>query len=463
MRSKFLFFLFLGFSLVGKAQDTIGFKSFLERIKSNHPLFQKANNVGEMGRLAKRSAQGGFDPFLSGDYDNKYFDNKNYYSVLNMQVKQPLYAAQYLSAGYGFAQGVFLNPEEKTPKGGLPFLGIETALGQGMFIDKRRAEVLKAEGYEKYYDAEKLRLQNELLFQATTAYFEWIFTLKEISLSRYFLELAQQRFLGIKSLTEIGENAAIDSVEAFILYQSRVLQLQSVQMDLNKVENYLKSQNWMGDNQTQSFRGLMQQRDTLEQYFEWVKGHYLKTQLAGQFSNPEVKKYEAYQKVLEVEKKWRAELIKPKLDIKYNFLGNSPSANAYFNTNNYKWGMNFAMPLLLRTARNDYKIAKLSLKNNELELNNKKNELDLKLEVIQRNLNLLTEQLANADQNARLNKQLLAAEKLKFDSGESSLFLLNTRESRWMDAELKLAEYRVKFIKGVFELVYVRGDLGYEW
>jgi outer membrane protein TolC len=125
--------------------------------------------------------------------------------------------------------------------------------------------------------------------------------------------------------------------------------------------------------------------------------------------------------------------------------------------------MNFAMPLLLRTARNDYKIAKLSLKNNELELNNKKNELDLKLDVIQRNLNLLTEQLANAEQNARLNKQLLAAEKLKFDSGESSLFLLNTRESRWMDAELKLAEYRVKFIKGVFELVYVRGDLGYEW
>jgi len=463
MRSNWIFVLCMGMSLALQAQDTIGYKRFLERIKSNHPLFLKASNIGEMGRLAKKSAQGGFDPFISGDYDNKFFDGKNYFSVLNMQVKQPLYAAQYLTAGYGFTQGTFLNPEEKTPTGGLPFLGIETALGQGLIIDKRRAEVLKAEGYEKYYDAEQLRLQNDLLFQASMGYFDWVFTLKEFSLSRYFMELAKQRFDGIKSLAAIGESAAIDSVEAFILYQSRVLQLQSVQIDLNKAETYLQSQNWMGINQPQSARGILQQRDSLEQYFEWVKGHFLKTQLAGPSLNPEVKKYEAYQKVLEIEKKWRAELIKPKLDIKYNFLGNSPSSNAYLNANNYKWGMSFSMPVLLRTSRNDFKIARLNLRNNEFELNNKRNELDLKLDVIQRNLTLLTEQLANAEQNARFNKQLLNAEKLKFDSGESSLFLLNTRESRWMDAELKLAEYRAKFIKGVFELIYIRGDLGYEW
>lgn len=461
MKNKLIFLLFSFLPFAIKAQDNPGFQSFLDRIKSNHPLFQKANNVGEIGRLAKRSAQGGFDPFISGDFDNKTFDGKNYYSVLNMQVKQQLFASQYLSAGYGFSQGVFLNPEEKTPSAGLPFIGLETALGQGMFIDKRRAELLKAKGYEKYYDAERLRLQNELLYQASIAYFEWIFTQKELSLSNYFLELADKRFQGIKSLAEIGENAAIDSVEAFILLQSRLLQVQSVKMDLNKVENFLLSQDWLGPNQEFSMRGKMAMEDSLEQTFSWVNSKYLQLLAAGPQVNPEISKYQAYQEVLEVEKRFRAELIKPKLDLKYNFLGNSPSSNALFNTSNYKWGVQFAMPLLLRSARNDYKIAKLTLQNNSLDLTNKRNELDLKLDVIQKNLRLITEQLSNAEQNARLSRQLLMAEKLKFDSGESSLFLLNTRETRWMDAELKLAEYRAKFMKGVMELIYVRGDLGY--
>ncbi|MBX7180506.1 MAG: TolC family protein [Bacteroidia bacterium] len=461
MKNKLLLFLLSFLALQTKAQENLGFQAFLERVKSNHPLFQKANNVGEMGRLAKRSAQGGFDPFLSGDFDNKTFDGKNYYSVLNLQVKQPLFASQYLSAGYGFSQGVYLNPEEKTPAAGLPFIGVETALGQGMFIDKRRAELLKAKGYEKYYDAEKNRLQNELLYQASVAYFDWIFTLKELSLSTYFLDLADKRFQGIKSLAEIGENAAIDSVEAFILLQSRLLQVQSVKMDLNKVENFLLAQNWLAPNQEFSMRGTLAVEDSLEQTYNWMKTKYLQLLAAGPQVNPEISKYQAYQQVLEVEKKFRAEMIKPKLDVKYNFLGNSPSSNALFNTSNYKWGVQFAMPLLLRSARNDYKIAKLNLQNNALDLTTKRNELDLKLEVIQKNLNILSQQLSNAEQNARLSKQLLSAEKMKFDSGESSLFLLNTRETRWMDAELKLAEYRAKFIKGVMELIYVRGDLGY--
>ena len=71
------------------------------------------------------------------------------------------------------------------------------------------------------------------------------------------------------------------------------------------------------------------------------------------------------------------------------------------------------------------------------------------------------EQLSNAERNLSYSKQLVTAEKLKFDTGESSLFLLNARENKWLETELKLADYRLKFMKTVMEYIYLRGDQAY--
>ena len=149
--------------------------------------------------------------------------------------------------------------------------------------------------------------------------------------------------------------------------------------------------------------------------------------------------------------------------MKYNFL--SSNANPYFtdySTSNYKWGAKFSMPLFLRTSRNEFKIAKLNYKNSGYELANKQNEIELKMKLINQAIFILRDQVSFAEKNVRYSKQLLEAEKLKFDSGESSLFLLNTRENKWLESELKLAEYRTKFIKEVFELVYVKGSINYK-
>ncbi|MBK6833372.1 MAG: TolC family protein [Bacteroidetes bacterium] len=84
------------------------------------------------------------------------------------------------------------------------------------------------------------------------------------------------------------------------------------------------------------------------------------------------------------------------------------------------------------------------------------------MKLIKQAIFILRDQVSFAEKNVRYSKQLLEAEKLKFDSGESSLFLLNTRENKWLESELKLAEYRTKFIKTVFELVYVKGSINYK-
>ena len=74
----------------------------------------------------------------------------------------------------------------------------------------------------------------------------------------------------------------------------------------------------------------------------------------------------------------------------------------------------------------------------------------------------MSQQLQNADRSAKYSKQLVEAERLKFENGESSLFLLNTRENKWLETELKLAEYKLKFIKTVLNIIYLNGNLDYK-
>ena len=82
------------------------------------------------------------------------------------------------------------------------------------------------------------------------------------------------------------------------------------------------------------------------------------------------------------------------------------------------------------------------------------------IEAVKQNLRVIAEQVVNAERAANYSKQLVNAEKLKFDNGESSLFMLNTRESKWLESELKLAEYKLKFMKAYLSIVYLKGKIG---
>ncbi len=139
-------------------------------------------------------------------------------------------------------------------------------------------------------------------------------------------------------------------------------------------------------------------------------------------------------------------------------------ASSYsLNTNNYKWGANLSFPLYLRTSRNELKIAKLNSENNLLEQKNKINEVNFEYDLNRKNTIIILNQISLLEKNVLYSKQLVDAEKLKFDRGESSLFLLNSRESKLMEAQIKLADTKLKFIKNIFKLVYLKGNLSYQF
>ncbi len=463
MTKLFIYFILLNTS-VSFGQTTLlpGYNDFISGILQNNPLAKRANNEKKYADLQLRAARGNYDPIVSGNYDQKQFNGFNYFTTLSSELKQPIFTNQYIRFGYDYGIGPNVNPEFYTPPNGLPYLGLEVGVLQGLVIDKRRAEVLKGKEYINYFTAEQQIQLNNLLFESSQRYFEWLFSAKQIALNNYFMDAARKRLEGIEALADVGERATVDTIEAAIFYQTRLLDLQNALMDNLKSSNELSSFIWQNDNPS-LLNNNYQAIDSLEIYYTKAKSVLAANLNSVNTQNPILSKYSALQNVLNVDVRLKKEMIKPVLNLKYNFLSNSASAiNPVFSNNNYKWGLNMSFPLLLRNSTNDYKMAKVISQNNSLELLNKTNELYFKVNALQQTISILAQQLLNAERSVNYSKILLEAEKLKFDNGESSLFMLNTRENKLLETELKLAEYKLKFIKTVLNIIYLNGNLNYK-
>lgn len=456
-----LYFLFFGIYQCSDAQVVLSYQTFLNHVVENNPLAQRASNFQRIGEYQLQSARGAYDPLIDGSHENKFFNGANYYAITNAEIKQALFTSNYIKAGYDYGVGNFVNPELQTNVYGIPYLGMEVSLLQGMMIDKRRADVLKSRSYTHYYSAEKKYQLNQLLFESSLTYFDWLFSLKQVSLNQFFLQLAQNRYQGIESMSLAGERPSVDTIEASLLIQSRYLELQSAEIECLKNQNQLASFNWEKGGISPNLNRYIA-TDSLDMYFEKAKSIVSNLLYLDSIQNPLITKYNAYQSVLDIDKRLKKEMIKPKFNVNYNVLSNNSSTSVpFFSTNSYKWGLRVSFPLFLRTPVNEYRIAGIVSLNNQLELKNKNNEIQFKLMMLNQTIDVLAAQLIHAEKTVIYSRKLLEAEKQKFELGESSLFLINTREAKWLESEMKLAEFKLKFIKSIVQVIYYKGNLNY--
>lgn len=148
---------------------------------------------------------------------------------------------------------------------------------------------------------------------------------------------------------------------------------------------------------------------------------------------------------LRVEKNLKANKLLPKIDLEYNFLTETPELINSLETQEYKGGLRFRLPLFLRKERGDLKLAKFKLRDARFDLDNAQIVLKNKIVALYRELESFETQNVLIEDIVLNYNILLTAEERKFSFGESSLFLINSRESKLIDAELKQIEVQNKF------------------
>ena len=139
---------------------------YFQLILANHPVVRQANLLEAEAQAYIRKSRGGFEPKITGNFDQKSFDGKNYFTIGQAGLKIPSWYGLEFKGGYNWANGVFLNPENFLPAQGQAEIGISLNVLQGLIFDQRRAALQQARIMPELNDAERRAIANDLLLQA---------------------------------------------------------------------------------------------------------------------------------------------------------------------------------------------------------------------------------------------------------------------------------------------------------
>jgi outer membrane protein TolC len=451
-----IFISLVSLSSFAQLQDTFVFNEarFLKQVYDFAPAVRNSGLEVAIQNQEWLAAKSVFEPKLIGGYDRKNFDSKTYYNKLDAGVKVNTPIGVKVSGGYADNDGVYLNPESNVPVQGLVYAGIEVPLGAGMFTDAERTLVKQQRLENNAASLLNTLAVNDHLLESGEAYWDWYEGVMLLNLSQEAIVLAQNRLRLVVRKNAIGEAADIDTLEAFINFQNRQAFLLESTVKWEKYKNKVQDYIWMPE----MTKDLLAPEVDLD-YTVMLPDSFTEREITR--LHPLISLLDTDSLINRASLALAREFYKPQVDLAFKLqedggtVGNfdyNPQQNNYI-------GLNVNMPLLLRKQRAK---ANQSLIKEQI-IGNKKQEMIVKILNAQRtyhNNTLNLKETIDLWSVASANyKRMLNAEQMKFTLGESSLFIVNSRELKWIAAREKYIKSYVEYRKSILRYYHSLGIL----
>ena len=457
-KNKILLLIFLFTSYHFFAQDSIAlnYENYISWVQKNHPIIKISDWEKNIAQNNILKAKALLDPNISAKMGEKKIDNTLYYSQKNIELNLPTWYGIDFNIGTNDLAGNKLNNEET--KGVLNHVGISIPLARDLVYNKRRTAIQQSKNFSRMTFYEQEMLKNEILLEANFSFWEWVKNYEVLKLQKKNVELNKKRFEFIKKTFSYGERAAIDTVEAESQLQSFQIQEKEAYLNFVKSTQDLQWYLWQDNLEFYEIKAPIFPSEKMNT--EITNDYLFLAQKLNKENliNSQFLKYYAFKNnILESEKKLKWQSFLPKIDFSYQFF-NKENKNAQMLPlfdNNFQYGLKLEIPVFLRGARADYEQAKLKLLQNQQDIKVKENELMVKTVTYQQEVENYNEQISLAEQNLNNYEKLLKAEEIRFENGESSIFLINSRENKKIDAQEKLINLKAKVIKSYNKLKWM--------
>jgi len=473
--SLLLVFLIFTFSIPLFAQvdstvsaQGLSLEEYFDNILQHHPIVRQAKTLNEMARQELRLARGNFDPKLKSKFNTKEFGGTQYYETWDSKLEVPIWFNTDINIGYEQNDGTYLNEQLSNTSDGLMYAGLSLPLGRGLFIDERRASVRQAQLMQSMADADKVKAINKVLLSAAKAYWDWYYAYQYYTIVTEVRSLAEERYSGIVQQVINGDVAPFDSLKAFINFQERAVEQEQAELEYTNARIQASSFMWLS-NEDESIP-LQFTKETYPQLDLGNSEKFLDLttlkvlQDSARLLHPEIVKLDLKNQQLKIDQRLSREWLKPEINLKYNvLLKPSKEENTLFEpssdifANDYKLGLEVYFPLLLRKERAKLQQNTIKLEQNYYERVNQFREVENSIEKTYNTLSNIVELRAMQEQMVGNYQRLLNGELTKFENGESSIFLINTRETELLDAKVKLLKLNTKYEKAKIELLYAAG------
>ncbi len=444
-----------------RAQDTssqraLSQEAYLQIIRTYHPVARAAelDVVGARANLLR--ARGVFDPQAGVSYQSKYLNGTEYYTYFSPGVTIPTWYGVELKGGVDDARGFYLSPEA-TP-GAVSYLGAKV-IANNIFFDIRRAGVEQARIFVRQSEAERLLAVNDLLYQSLSAYWNWWLAWEQQRVWSAAREVAATRLQFVRQEYLAGARAAIDTTEALTQIQSLDAQRLTADLTLQNSGVSLNTFLWYQNNTIVPWQAdWLPARPTLRPLLP------LLVFLEALPHHPKLQSARAKVEFLNIDLRMKNQYLLPKIGVSGSLLSKGwgvvpgdVSGNGI--RNNYKLDVDLNVPLFLREARGNLRMARVKTQQAMLAQDIAYIDLEAKVRSYYNEaLNLVQQQQLWEESYAAYDR-LLQGEATRFENGESTLFLINARQAKLLEASQKLLDIYAKRGKAEAALYWAAGIL----
>lgn len=463
--SLLLFNLLLAAFLYGETKN-LSIIQYLEIVKKYHPIYKQSNLTVRRSEEEMRSSRGAFDPIFTHYYSKKSFDGKVYYAYSSPELTIPTWFGTEFSIGTENYEGLKVDPTKTF--GASSFIGVSIPLAKDFLIDKRRAALNQAKMMNKMSLQEQKIVLNNLLFEASNAYWEWLKTFQIAETIQQTLQISENRFQLVKKSFELGERPAIDTLEAFTQVQFYQNYKQGALLNLQKNQILLSSFLWNERGENILLEANIIPETDINNQKAW-QGFDINLPFLIEKAvelHPEIRSYDFKLGSLQIEKQLKFQNLLPKINLDYQQLNPGNQFSNIFNENsigkNYIAGLKLELPIPFRFGRAEYSKAKLKIEEEQINQKLKKNSIQVKIKQYHAEFENLKRQVSLQQNLVENYRKLTKSEELRLENGEGSLFMINSRELKTLESLEKMIDTKAKFFKSIYATQWAAGLLAQE-
>ncbi|MGE0493722.1 MAG: TolC family protein [Vulcanimicrobiota bacterium] len=447
--------LFAILLLLTQMASALTLADVLQAVERNHPKLRKAELELEVARAKTLEKQGAFDPSIgfytltqrynSEDKAKTFWGTGLAYGYLDR-------SGMKLQAGYRNHQGAVKSPLSNTGQAGEFFAEMKLPLLRGASINEKAAEEQRAMVGERsagaYYQLARL----QTLLAAGSAYWGWVGSTRQLELVETSLQLAQQRLDNVAERVAAGDLARVNQLEAEQTVAKRREMVVKARREVEKAQLKLAYYLWNSQGQAQELPSSAPEE--LPQPTGLEPAQLAQAEVEALRLRPEVSSLEFALERIAIDEALAKNDQLPQLDLTL-----SPGIDPTGIGISVKAGLELVIPLATRGA--DGRLLAARLKTDQLALEQVETIRTIVLEVRDAASAVVTavERYQQASQALALATQLEEAEKLRFELGEGTLFLVNQRENARLDAALSLLELQAEYAQYRLLLEAVGGRL----
>ncbi len=437
-------------------------KDLLLHLQKNHPLVTAANLQLNYADANQLKAKGNFDPYLSFDSRQKTFDGKNYYTQNFFELD--VFTASPLSANVGIENtgGIYTNSESLTPNGGLGYIGLQLPLLKNLITDQRRTQLKQASVIQDQSVIQRRKLIQEIHLNIWKNYIQWYVFHEQTKTLKLALDLSNNRQIAQRKLYFSGGCSGFDTLEIAVQRQQFEAKFNETEIFTLKSKIMLNAHLWSNNGKKindlefipVNFKQNIEPTDLffieLEQMIPTIDSFNV--------NQPDLQLYAKKIEGLNLDLRLKQNYVLPKLDLKYQYL--NTAFNQFNNiSENQRFGIAFATPLFFRSSRAEVKEYKLKLFETQLSLIYKKRELELKSSALFNQIVSYRKIYNMLKQVESGYFQLYQMEIQKFNNGDGTIFILNSREAKYLESKIKTVEQYGKLMTVIAEFLTVNGHI----